>query len=100
MLSGFCEFSGWRISPFSGHSVRTERWRYTEWDDGKQGSQLYDYQSDPEEKNNLATNPQYAQTMGELKALIQKNWATSYRPTPANARANTPAAKRANKNAN
>ena len=33
-----------------GRSVRTERWRYTEWgDDGKAGAQLYDHDADPKE---------------------------------------------------
>lgn len=34
-----------------GRSVRTERWRYTEWDDGKQGAELYDHDADPHEYN-------------------------------------------------
>ena len=70
----------WR-NTFSGHSVRTERWRYTEWDDGAKGTQLYDYQNDPEEKVNLAENPEYAQRVAELKRLLKDNWRTSYRPS-------------------
>lgn len=69
----------WR-GGFPGHSVRTERWRYTEWDDGRQGAQLYDYENDPTEMNNLADDPKYANTVAELRELIRKNWATSYRP--------------------
>ena len=30
-----------------GRSIRTERYRFTEWDDGQQGVQFYDYESDP-----------------------------------------------------
>ncbi len=59
---------------FPGYSVRTERWRYTEWDDGKKGAQLYDHQADPHEYRNLAADPKHAQVVGELKALVQKNW--------------------------
>jgi iduronate 2-sulfatase len=70
----------WRGS-FPGHSVRTERWRYAEWDDGKKGVQLYDCENDPEEKFNLADDPRHAKTMRELQALLRKNWAVSYRPT-------------------
>jgi iduronate 2-sulfatase len=88
----------WRGS-FSGHSVRTERWRYTEWDDGTRGVQLYDYQTDPEEKHNLAGDPQHAQKMAELKVLVQKNWATTYRPPAAAAKAKGAAAKGAKKQA-
>jgi len=42
-----------------GRSVRTERWRYTEWDEGKQGIELYDYDKDPNEFHNLANDPAY-----------------------------------------
>jgi iduronate 2-sulfatase len=65
---------------FPGHSVRTERFRYTEWDNGKQGAQLYDYDVDPGEKQNLASDPRHAETVARLKALIQENWKTEYRP--------------------
>jgi uncharacterized sulfatase len=65
---------------FPGHTVRTERWRYTEWDNGKQGAQLFDMQSDPNELNDLAADPKHAGTVKELKALIAKNWANEYRP--------------------
>jgi uncharacterized sulfatase len=76
----------WRGS-FPGHSVRTERWRYTEWDDGKRGTELYDYQTDPQEEHNLAADPQHARVVAELKALVRKNWATSFRPAPKAAKA-------------
>ncbi len=69
----------WRRT-FSGHSVRTERYRYIDWDNGKQGAQLYDYQTDPEEKHNLVNDPKYAKTLSGLKQLVQKNWAKEYRP--------------------
>lgn len=69
----------WRGS-FPGYSVRTERWRYSEWDDGKQGTELYDYESDPAEKHNLVQDPEYAPVAAQLKALMQRNWAKSYRP--------------------
>ena len=32
---------------FMGYSVRTEQWRYTEWDDGKRGVELYNEVNDP-----------------------------------------------------
>jgi uncharacterized sulfatase len=58
-----------------GYSVRTERWRYTEWDSGKAGAELYDHQSDPNEWNNLAKDPKFTKTVAELKSLLPK-------PTP------------------
>lgn len=55
-----------------GQSVRTERWRYSEWDGGKSGSVLFDHQSDPHEMKNLANDPQYAAQVADLKALLTK----------------------------
>ncbi len=40
-----------------GCSIRTARWRYTEWADGNSGVELYDHQSDPLEFHNLAIDP-------------------------------------------
>lgn len=57
-----------------GYSVRTERWRYIEWDDGKQGNQLYDHNSDPHELHNLAQDPAQAKVLEAMKALVKKNW--------------------------
>lgn len=53
-----------------GHSVRTERWRYTEWDYGAQGVELYDHDRDPQELHNLAADPAFASTVGAMKALL------------------------------
>lgn len=58
---------GWHI----GRSVRTERWRYTQWDDGRRGSMLFDHQNDPRELKNLAGDPEHAAGVGRLKSLIQ-----------------------------
>jgi uncharacterized sulfatase len=72
----------WR-GGFPGHSVRTERWRYTEWDEGRRGVQLTDYQADPREERNLADDPATAAIVAELRALVRKNWETSHRPPAA-----------------
>ena len=55
---------------FIGRSVRTERWRYTEWDEGRRGAALYDHDCDPYEMRNLANDPQHASTVTELKQLL------------------------------
>jgi uncharacterized sulfatase len=55
-----------------GYSVRTERWRYTEWEQGKLGSELYDHDNDPNEFVNLAPDPAHAAVVTELQALLRK----------------------------
>ncbi|HTD88668.1 MAG TPA: sulfatase [Candidatus Binatia bacterium] len=56
-----------------GQSLRTERWRYTEWNGGRRGTELYDHNSDPHEWTNLAVQAHYAGTVSELKQLLQKS---------------------------
>jgi len=58
------------VKTVMGRSVRTERWRYTEWDDGKQGVELYDHDADPHEWTNLAKEATYASTVTEMKRLL------------------------------
>lgn len=53
-----------------GRSVRTARWRCTEWDEGRNGIELYDHESDPGEFTNLATDPRYSGVLKELRALL------------------------------
>jgi uncharacterized sulfatase len=55
-----------------GRTVRTERWRYTEWDEGKLGSQLYDHDADPRETNNLASDPKFAATVSDMQRLLRE----------------------------
>ena len=59
---------------FHGYSVRTEKWRYTEWDNGKEGTELYDEENDPAELKNLAKDPAFATEIKKLRVLIDKNW--------------------------
>jgi uncharacterized sulfatase len=57
-----------------GRSVRTERYRYTEWKDGEAGAELYDHTTDPRELHNLASEPKCAAVVQELKALLRGGW--------------------------
>jgi arylsulfatase A-like enzyme len=67
---------GWTKPAFSqiqgGRSVRTGRFRYTEWEGGSLGRELFDYRTDPLEHNNLAENPRHARLVAELHALLPK----------------------------
>jgi arylsulfatase A-like enzyme len=55
-----------------GHSVRTERARYTQWDFGEKGEELYDHDTDPQELHNVATDPHYAPMLAEMKTLLKR----------------------------
>jgi arylsulfatase A-like enzyme len=57
---------------FFGYSLRTERWRYTEWDEGKEGRELYDHESDAGELVNLAGKPEHAATVEELGKTLRE----------------------------
>jgi iduronate 2-sulfatase len=56
---------------FFGYSLRTPRWRFTEWDEGRKGRELYDHEADPRELTNLADRPDYAQTIVELSRQLR-----------------------------
>lgn len=55
-----------------GRTIRTERWRYTEWEQGNLGAELYDHSKDPGEHHNLATDPNYAKVVASLKQGLPK----------------------------
>jgi len=58
---------------FMGYSIRTERYRYTEWDEnGTRGKQLYDYEIDPHELKNLADDPKYADVVKQLQEQLRR----------------------------
>ena len=56
---------------YRGESVRTDRWRYTEWAGGDRGVQLYDHAADPDEERNLADDPAHADTVAELRGMLR-----------------------------
>ena len=70
------ESSRWSRPAFSqirgGRSVRTDRWRYTEWEGGRLGRELYDHRLDPGEHNNLAGDPKHAAVVARLRVLLPK----------------------------
>lgn len=57
-----------------GRSVRTERWRYTEWDNGKAGVELYDHSKDEDEFTNLANDSKYKDEVAKLSSLLHKGY--------------------------
>jgi hypothetical protein len=55
-----------------GYSIRTDRWRYTEWDGGARGVELYDEVADPAELRNLASEPAHRTAMADLKRRLDR----------------------------
>jgi hypothetical protein len=61
-----------------GYSMRTDRFRYTEWQETATGKalavELYDHQSDPRETKNVADAPEHANAVKELAQALKAGW--------------------------
>lgn len=53
-----------------GKTVKTKEWRYTEWDGGQKGVELYNQVDDPMEYNNLANDKDCDMIIREMKKLL------------------------------
>jgi len=63
--------------PYTGRSIRTDRWRYTEWHDLKQqpaGVEFYDELNDPQETVNLANDLSHAETVKQMAEQLHSGW--------------------------
>ncbi len=60
------------MATFPGYSLRTDRFRYTQWDHGQRGVELYDHQTDPLEFTNLAQDLAHADTVKQLSAQLKE----------------------------
>jgi arylsulfatase A-like enzyme len=64
-----------------GYSIRTPRYRYTEWgSDGNGGAELYDHQTDPAEMTNLAGRPEQRETIAKLSKRLRARIAEANKP--------------------
>ena len=66
---------------FFGYSLRTPQYRYTEWDGGKAGRELYDHDADSQEHTNLASSPAHAETVERLSATLRQAIASTLPPS-------------------
>lgn len=55
-----------------GYSLRTPRWRYTEWGEGAEGRELYDHDADPREINNVADKAGHEETQAALSKQLRE----------------------------
>ncbi len=70
-------FSQYPRQKVMGYSLRTERYRYTEWaEPGREpvGVELYDHQSDPEENVNVAGFAENKELIAKLSRMLKDGW--------------------------
>jgi arylsulfatase A-like enzyme len=79
----------WKLAAFTvcalanhvGRSVRTKRWRYTDWQSQKTSLrefELYDLDNDPWEQNNLALDASHRNQRTILANLLQRGWSVAH----------------------
>ena len=72
------------VGPGMGYSMRTSRYRYTEWsglDSPYKSAELYDYIDDPTELKNLANLPRHLSLVNGLSQMLREGWRASLPPT-------------------
>jgi arylsulfatase A-like enzyme len=72
-------FSESRLEGYHGRTLRTKRYRYTEWTplpqtDGETERELYAVVEDPFEHDNLAEDPAHRNTVDALSRRLQAGW--------------------------
>ena len=71
-------FSQYPRGKVMGYSMRTKRFRYTEWKNRKTGEvldrELYDHETDPQENLNAVSQPKYGKDVGRLAQMLKAGW--------------------------
>jgi len=72
-----------KIARGMGYSMRTDRYRFTEWrvpGTDFQALELYDHKSDPGENVNLADSAEHAEVVRQLTSRLHAGWKSSLPP--------------------
>jgi arylsulfatase A-like enzyme len=70
------EVDGQKPEP-AGRMVRSARYKYCAYDQGRQREELYDMEKDSGETVNQAANPEYKTILGQHRGFLKK-WAAAY----------------------
>ncbi|MCA9258159.1 MAG: sulfatase [Planctomycetales bacterium] len=63
-----------------GYSLRTDQWRYTEWDDGRAGRELYRFENDFVTRRNVVDDDEWAGVVAELAERLRSKRQTATLP--------------------
>ena len=76
--------------PYMGYSIRTDRFRYTEWTKKNSKTvvarELYDHADDPLETRNVVDAPKHAAQVARLAAMLHAGWKAAVPPNPESGR--------------
>lgn len=71
-------FSQYPRGSVMGYSMKTDRYRYTEWQTRKTGKvlgrELYDHKNDAAENTNIASQKDQKEIVSQLSAQLKQNW--------------------------
>ena len=77
-LAAFSQFARGFSERFMGRSMRTDRYRYTEWrgrfDNSLIAVELYDHEVDSQENTNIASDPEQKDLVGQLSSRLAAGW--------------------------
>ena len=72
--AAFSQYPRGKGNPIMGYTLRSERYRYTQWQKRADGSveaeELYDHETDPDETKNLIADPAHADELKRLRDLM------------------------------
>lgn len=77
-LAAFSQYARGFSYRFMGRSMRTDRYRLTEWRDRIENrivaTELYDHETDPHENINIAGDPQHKELVSVLSSRLAAGW--------------------------